>query len=238
MSNIVMMATTLRPKTSQTGQKIVVEPVKQTDVNQIRAVSTFFVDAFWKDYKAQALLTNDQKRRLGNEQFDDMRTRYGVGSPVPSSLIVARDEESGEILGCVGIEMALISKQNKIMPKTRENLSQNYDMRPLLANLAVSPAARKRGLARKLCVASEYMVKNSWGVSELLLLVEEDNQPAVKLYKRLGFKELWKDPEAKASMAVPYQNSVALKTVRVTNVGMRKDLNKPQGLLGLGFFGL
>lgn len=37
MSNIVMMATTLRPKTSQTGQKIVVEPVKQTDVNQIRA---------------------------------------------------------------------------------------------------------------------------------------------------------------------------------------------------------
>ncbi len=38
-------------------------------------VANFFVSAFWKDYKAQAALTSDQLRRLGNEQYDDMRIR-------------------------------------------------------------------------------------------------------------------------------------------------------------------
>lgn len=38
--------------------------------------------------------------------------RYGVYSPVSSSLIVARNGLDGEILGCVGIEMALVSHRH------------------------------------------------------------------------------------------------------------------------------
>ena len=36
-----------------------------------------------------------------------MRLRYGVKSPVLSSLIIARDEE-GAIIGCVGLEQAIV----------------------------------------------------------------------------------------------------------------------------------
>lgn len=107
-----------------------------------------------------------------------------------------------------------------------------------VANLAVSPAGRRQGLARDLCVACEDTVKEQWGFGELLLLVEDENVPAVKLYKKLGYKEIWRDTDAKASMAVPYANTVALRTIKVTNVGMRKDLTKPVGLFGLGFMGL
>ncbi len=34
--------------------------------------------------------------------------RYGVQSLVPSSLIVAREAVGGQIIGCVGVEMALV----------------------------------------------------------------------------------------------------------------------------------
>ncbi len=34
--------------------------------------------------------------------------RYGVSSLVPSSLIVAREAQGGQIIGCVGVEMALV----------------------------------------------------------------------------------------------------------------------------------
>ena len=40
---------------------------------------------------------------------------------------------------------------------------------------------------------------HSWGYEDLLLLVEADNAPAVSLYKKMGFKEVFRDEEAKAS---------------------------------------
>ena len=72
----------------------------------------------------------------------------------------------------------------------------------------------------------------------MTLLVEDANQPALRLYKNLGYKRVFEDDNAKASMAVPYGTTTAIRTVKVTNVGMVKDLAKKQGLLGLGFMGL
>jgi ribosomal protein S18 acetylase RimI-like enzyme len=40
---------------------------------------------------------------------------------------------------------------------------------------------------------------NSWGYEDLLLLVEAANVPAVSLYKKMGFKEVFRDEDAKAS---------------------------------------
>ena len=39
----------------------------------------------------------------------------------------------------------------------------------------------------------------SWGYEELLLLVELDNKPAVTLYRKMGFREVFRDDESKAS---------------------------------------
>lgn len=61
--------------------------------SQLRcSVATFFVDAFWKDYKAEAEMTVEQKRRLANEQYDDMRQRL-VNK---SAKLLFRDECLGE----------------------------------------------------------------------------------------------------------------------------------------------
>uniref|UniRef100_A0A6U5BYZ4 N-acetyltransferase domain-containing protein n=1 Tax=Hemiselmis andersenii TaxID=464988 RepID=A0A6U5BYZ4_HEMAN len=215
---------------------VVIEEVDPLDVPTIKQVAAFFVGAFWQDYKAQALMTDDQKRRFCNEQFDDMRIRYGAKSPVNSSLVIARNGPEGEIVGCVGLEMALVMGE-KILPKNRENLARNYDMQPLLANLAVSPAARRQGLARKLCVKGEEVVRG-WGQDHLLLLVEEGNEPAIRLYRNMGYKQVWSDPTAKASMPVDFGGNTAMQTVTVTNVAMTKPIKAKPGLLGLGLFGV
>jgi hypothetical protein len=60
----------------ETKNKKITYTYQQTCMHAYCRAATFFVSAFWKDYKAQADFTSDQLRRLGNEQYDDMRIRY------------------------------------------------------------------------------------------------------------------------------------------------------------------
>ena len=39
--------------------------------------AAFFVTAFWNDYKAEVALRGDVLKRVGNEQYVDMKNRYG-----------------------------------------------------------------------------------------------------------------------------------------------------------------
>ena len=73
----------------------------------------------------------------------------------------------------------------------------NLDVIPVLSNLAVSPASRGQGVAQRLCAEVETVVKG-WGYSEMLLLVEEQNEPACRLYEKLGYTERWLDSEGSA----------------------------------------
>ena len=58
----------------------------------------------------------------------------------------------------------------------------------LIANVAVHPEFRRRGIARKLTqCALSHLDRQS--ASEVWLQVRDDNQPAVDLYRSLGFKE-------------------------------------------------
>jgi ribosomal protein S18 acetylase RimI-like enzyme len=58
----------------------------------------------------------------------------------------------------------------------------------LIANVAVHPDYRRRGIARKLTQrALAYLVRH--GESQVWLQVRDDNQPAVDLYRSLGFEE-------------------------------------------------
>ncbi|CAN0414262.1 unnamed protein product, partial [Laminaria digitata] len=65
--------------------------------------------------------------------------------------------------------------------------AEGVELRPILANLAVARAARRKGLAKRLVKRCEDEAKE-WGYDEVLLLVEENNQRAKKLYQKLGYK--------------------------------------------------
>ena len=67
-----------------------------------------------------------------------------------------------------------------VFPQARETLYLLY--------LAVDEAFRGQGIARALIHASEELARK-WGRTGLLLDVAEDN-PALSLYRRLGFKRL------------------------------------------------
>ena len=57
----------------------------------------------------------------------------------------------------------------------------------------------------------------SWGYEDVLLLVEAENTPAMALYKKMGYREVFRDSEVKASKAVAYSGgSTALQTVKVS----------------------
>ena len=58
----------------------------------------------------------------------------------------------------------------------------------VLSNLAVSPLARRRGIARTLCEEAEALASD-WGYSEIHLLVESENTSARNLYEgKLGYQ--------------------------------------------------
>ncbi len=59
-----------------------------------------------------------------------------------------------------------------------------------LAKIAVDPAFQRRGIASELYMACEKECKKK-GVSKLYLEVSEKNEPAISLYKKLGFTKEW-----------------------------------------------
>lgn len=58
----------------------------------------------------------------------------------------------------------------------------------LIANVAVDPAYRRRGIARTLTTTAMHNIQQR-GYASIWLHVREDNQPAQQLYRSLGFEE-------------------------------------------------
>ena len=113
------------------------------------------------------------------------------------SSIYAVDTNSNQIVGYVEVYMSearfvldevsknlhlSISPDTASLPTSRESSAM-----PKIANLAVSPNARKAGIGRQLvlrCIALSRM----WGAQELYLTVEPDNAAALSLYAKMGFE--------------------------------------------------
>ena len=58
-----------------------------------------------------------------------------------------------------------------------------------VTNVAVSPMFRKKGYGEALVVAAKEAVKAE-GAENIFLEVRVSNEPAISLYKKLGFEEL------------------------------------------------
>ncbi|CAM9393320.1 unnamed protein product [Ascophyllum nodosum] len=194
---------------------ISLEVVSDEDIPDM---AEFFISNFW-DFDVPP----SQKRALVRELVSDYRRRYGSQwgkRKFPSMLLAARNN-SGDIVGCVAIEVS-VCKGECVGMKAR-GISPNSagaELRPILANLTVGRSARRKGLAKRMVRRCEAAAKE-WGFDEVLLLVEENNQRAKRLYQKLGYKTLFSDREAKQVVPDSYQ----IRDVPCVNVCMRRDLN-------------
>ena len=183
------------------------------------------------DAEPGKLVTNPiksmQLSSLEDEQLRDLKGRFGGRRLGKSVMLKAVDETQGGLLvGFVELRVRTDLKYGMgpgVKPK---------DERPYLANLAVLPSARRKGIGRALVAAGEALVR-SWGYDELILQVEDTNKGARKLYREMGFAEVYADPAGRKYVL----EGMSIKSVRIRKVGLRKPLTGA-GALGAGGAGL
>lgn len=70
-------------------------------------------------------------------------------------------------------------------------------LRPVLTNLAVAKEARQYGIGSTLLDACEQHVRKRWKLHEVILEVEDYNEPALKFYLKRGYQVLFSDPASR-----------------------------------------
>lgn len=193
-----------------------VELITAAETDNVRATlaecSDFFVDAFWES-KLGGQLSKTQRSSLYQQQLAEFTKRYG-NIRRNSELVII--EKQSEILGIVGIEVDSI----RLDP---EDPSDTISA-PLMSNLAISKAFRRRGLAERLVAGAERVVRDgslNCDNESLYLYVEQRNRPAVKLYQKLGYRIQWKNPNAESASPT---KSGSLQTTTTTVLCMKKQL--------------
>ena len=76
--------------------------------------------------------------------------------------------------------------------KPNRPTSYNYNPRPYVSDLCVSPSCRRQGIANKLVSYSEEYCKEL-GCEEIFIRVERKNEPAITMYSNLGYVEIDND---------------------------------------------
>jgi ribosomal protein S18 acetylase RimI-like enzyme len=204
-------ATFFRPK------NMVVRPTLGNDSDLLDSAK-FFTDAFWNGkIGGTKKLTLRQSKTLSNQQMAEFRKRYGKStlknkSDSRSELIICQNSVTGEVMGCAGIEISKVQTPN--------GKSVDYPA-PLMSNLAVGSKFRRKGIAEDLVKAAEELVRKEWGYEDCYLFVEKRNAPAVKLYRKLGYKRQWEDETA--TTLIPKSNG-SVKTSPTVLLCMKKSL--------------
>jgi ribosomal protein S18 acetylase RimI-like enzyme len=133
---------------------------------------------FKKRYKSARPVASGSNRLPGN---------YAGKSLDKQAELVLCVDGKGECVGCAGVEVEKVKKMD------------GYDgavTAPLMSNLAISRSYRRKGLAEDLVKSAENIARREWGYDECYLYVEKRNVPAIKLYKKLGYKTIWEDDTA------------------------------------------
>ncbi len=185
------------------------------DDSKLTEAGQFFTEAFWASKSGGAAeLSKFQAASLERQQVNEFRRRYGkfVGPKDRRAELVICQSGAGELLGCAGIEVDNVQKSDGRGQSVRA---------PLMSNLAVGRKFRRKGLAEDLVQAAETLARKEWGYDEVYLYVEKRNKPAVKLYKKLGYRTVWEDESART--LIPTESG-QLKTAPTVIVCMKKRL--------------
>lgn len=220
---------------------------------QLRAAASAFANAFWGE---QHTSLDASLARLHYADMEERYGELVGTRRLSSTLLLARDQvgailglagcelavvdmpkrsvlsrKRGEALFKEGLSAMGARQRNELRKAPLSELARallpaGAQVMPVLSNLAVLPAGRRKGLGRMLCNEIE-AVASGWidagaESTQLLLQVEAQNSPARSLYNSLGFSELWTNENAAASQIVDGE----LITGTTTLITMGKELGK------------
>lgn len=148
------------------------------------SAASCFVEAFFLGRKKDGTvaISKGELSYLNGAQKKDMVSRYnqrGVGT----MLVIKDDERKGAVVGCVGVEVQTFKGTTPLRRADQDAKGEVLD-RPVVANLATAPSARRKGLAKRLMRAAEEQCVE-WGFDEAVLIVEANNSKALGLYKKV-----------------------------------------------------
>jgi ribosomal protein S18 acetylase RimI-like enzyme len=204
------------------SERINVERARGGDYN---AAAATFVKGFFFD-GASDVENEAEFRSLTRAQTSDLKKRYDASGRDGSALLVIRDNGSGssKILACGGVEVRSYVGATDYETYVKQgrggmDVELNVVERPVVANLATAPEARRKGYGKAIMRALEEVCLEN-GYDECVLVVDASNKRAQALYKKLGYKVIGGDKKAAALKVV---NGRARETTTKTLV-MRKSL--------------
>lgn len=130
------------------------------------------------------LAFSDSMDSSGRAAIREMRTLSRV-APGLGALLNVNEVAQGIGLGFVWIQDGKLVGNTSVYPA---HLPRAFGSAWIIANVAVHPTYRGRGIARQLMLASMDMIRKRSTSSLTLLQVEESNALARRLYENLGFK--------------------------------------------------
>ena len=170
----------------------------------------------------------------GRAALDDMRALSRTG---PLLWLLARVDHSLPLLrGFVWFEAGRLVGNVTVTPA-------NFDRNWVISNVAVEPAYRRRGIARRLMTAALDFAAQKHGGA--LLQVDADNPSARALYTSLGFQEQrlfthWRRPGYYRPPSLPPDAPVLRRLTRADSANAARVLAlaeaaRPNHLGGLGW---
>lgn len=182
-----------------------------------------------------------QRKELRRLEFQDLQQRYGatVGRrKYPSVLLLSLQDQ--DIVGCVGLDCQVLNNEKKRFTAIKQDRPNSLypfleangveEIVCVMANLAVRRSSRGRGVAKKLILSAENNARES-GFEYVYLLVDSENLPAQKLYKKMGYSMVFRQEDATCVVSGP----IGLKTQECVNLCMRKRVSRgASGGAGVG----
>ena len=175
-----------------------------TDINirlirnnkDINRASIFLTTNVYSGQKSKS-----QERVLAQLISDDLNDRYNVivdsiHIKYPSCIFTSAEEDE-DIIGCVGLDTQILNDKKRTLHKRDNNfninsLDQHDKLVMVLSNLVVRRDKRNLGYAKQLIKTCE-IIAREFLFKEVFLMVDSENIPAQRLYKKMGYKKILQD---------------------------------------------
>lgn len=174
--------------------------------------------------------SKSQERVLAQLISDDLNDRYKVGvdsarQKYSSAFLLAEEDE--DIIGCVGLDTQILNEKKRTLIKRPNKFSINSldnddKLVMVLSNLVVRLDKRNLGHAKQLIKSCEIIARD-FLFKEVFLMVDSENIPAQRLYKKMGYKKIFQDNNASCVISTP----LALIKRKCINYCYRKSLTPP-----------